>query len=185
MDFVPRIYDAYVCFHGGDGASASSDVLNENVTYGYVMEKLDTTLFDYLSSPSTTDLSVLKVGKQLQNCFTKLDEHLILHRDLHLKNIMVKFDASDQPKVFIIDFGNAYDRHDAETVLKYTHPLEPDSTLDFYQTYPAFKKNLMWFDMNVNLMCRQETNNVFWRNLNNLRLVVQSQNLKLVRHNTF
>jgi tRNA A-37 threonylcarbamoyl transferase component Bud32 len=123
---VPIIYDAYVCF---PETKTQEDVTNIEVIYGYVMEKMDETLHDYLLNYtshllSETDLQELYIRITL--ICNVLDKANILHRDMTLYNFM--FDK--QRILKIIDFGLAYIKNtqqDHDSSLIYLEPLTDQS----------------------------------------------------------
>ena len=149
-DYVPKIYDSYVCFP--DANSTSADVLTETVVYGYVMEKLHMTLYNFLTSGFQKSV-ITHVAKEIAGCLKALDAAHIVHRDLHVKNIMLKFSdnirsnkSTDKtPRVCIIDFGNAYITTDPTTVYLPYDTLGVDSELTHYQTNPTINTNYFWF----------------------------------------
>jgi tRNA A-37 threonylcarbamoyl transferase component Bud32 len=148
--YVPKIYDSYVCFP--DINSTSSDVLTETVVYGYVMEKLHMTLYNFLTSGFPKSV-ITHVAKEIAGCLKALDAAHIVHRDLHVKNIMLKFSDNTRtnkstdktPRVCIIDFGNAYITTDPTTVSLPYDTLGVDSELTHYQNNPTINTNYFWF----------------------------------------
>lgn len=103
---VPQLFDAYVCF---DSNKKIEDVTYNEITYGYVMEKLDESLFDFVQKCDATVFKnkiVNEVVQQLMNMFAVLDKNNIKHGDLHVENIMVKH-LDHGFKLFLIDFGAA------------------------------------------------------------------------------
>lgn len=127
---VPEIYDAYVCF---PEHTKIEDVTNIEVTYGYVMEKMDKTLYTYLheynnvdrfddnyNSPVLSDMAVGTLCDRIKLICKMLDSVDILHRDMTLENFM--FDKQNNLK--IIDFGLAYNK-----------TADKDQEYDSYHTY--------------------------------------------------
>ena len=135
---VPKIYDAYVCF---PEHTKIEDVTNIEVTYGYVMEKMDKTLYTYLLKYNNVDefdenfnshvLSDTAVGTlcgRITLICELLDSVNILHRDMTLENFM--FDEQNNLK--IIDFGLAYNkfahyRGEYDSYHTYLQPLKDES----------------------------------------------------------
>lgn len=100
-DIAPMLYDAYVCFD-----TTKTDIKNSEVTYGFVMDKLEESFIDYIKTINTFfDTSKNEIASQLLHILTTLDKKNIEHRDLHLGNFMIQ---SKKPlKIKIIDFGLA------------------------------------------------------------------------------
>ena len=103
---IPQLKNAYVCFNKKD----SANVKNSEITYRYVMEKLDKTLVKFIDEMDKDTFTTNKndIAKKLMNILTILTTNDIKHRDLHLENFMVKLkqDSSFQT-IYIIDFGHA------------------------------------------------------------------------------
>lgn len=113
-EIVPKIYDAYVCI---PESKTLENIENTEVTYGYVMEKMDKTLTLYLQNYVNTDDDDEEQGKLSQDDLEKLCDRIILictildnfgilHRDMIFDNFM--FDKNKTLK--IIDFGLAYNK---------------------------------------------------------------------------
>ena len=132
---IPKIYDAYICIH---------TEVDEQITYGYVMDKLDMTLFNFLIIQQPMS-ELQRVGTQIHNCLTILDQKMILHRDFNLNNIMLKRLPDKTNRVYIIDFGVAYDKTNPSSVTNFGFPLDETSQLSFYHTNVEHAQNYFWF----------------------------------------
>lgn len=134
-DIAPKLVDAYVCIENKD----SKDIKNSEVTYGFVIEKMDSTLWDFLFtySPETTVINFDFIIDRIYHILTILDERNIQHRDLHLGNFMVKTKLNNNykreiQKLMIIDFGQA--AHNNKQA-NYMYPLLKKNTLNNKETF--------------------------------------------------
>ena len=94
LDFIPEIYDAYVC---------RPTLNNKKTTYGYVTEKLDEKLSEYIKKDLSDD-QCQNIALQLRDIFEKLDEIGVTHRNCNFNNFMLKLTENQVPKVYIINF---------------------------------------------------------------------------------
>jgi tRNA A-37 threonylcarbamoyl transferase component Bud32 len=150
---VPEIYDAYVCFPQN---IITEDVTNIEVTYGYVMEKMDKTLYTYLleyidvdslgddSKHVLSDIDVKTLCDRITLICEMLDSVDILHRDMTLENFM--FDKQQNLK--IIDFGLAYNkvahqRGDYDSYHTYLQPLNDESIRSTIENLAFFVNTTM------------------------------------------
>lgn len=145
---VPIIYDAYVCFP----ANMTEDVTNIEVTYGYVMEKMDKTLYTYLleynnvdpfddnfNSHILSDTAVDTLCERITLICEMIDSVNILHRDMTLENFM--FDKQNNLK--IIDFGLAYnvfahERGEYDSYHTYLQPLNDEKDRSTFKNLAFF-----------------------------------------------
>jgi serine/threonine protein kinase len=140
---VPKLYDAYVCALTG---KPFTETINNLTRYGYAMQKLDMTLDDFLTrQPPPSDADLNAVGQQIAYCLKTLDENDILHRDFNYGNIMLTCNKTAPLHVYVIDFGNAYNKHYAASVQMVTHLFDEKSKLLFYETNNAYATNYIWF----------------------------------------
>lgn len=103
---IPQLKNAYVCFNKKNNAN----VKNSDITYWYVMEKLDYTLVKFIDEMDKDTFTTNKndIAKKLMKILTILTTNDIKHRDLHLENFMVKLKQdSSLETIYIIDFGHA------------------------------------------------------------------------------
>ena len=110
-----------------------------------LMEKLDMTLQQFMFDRNTTVEPIKDVGKQIGTSLDTLDENRILHRDLHFGNIMLKKRKDHPIRVYLIDFGNAYDMTNPGSVRLITNSLGKKSEQHFYDRNPEYTKNYTWF----------------------------------------
>lgn len=118
-NLTPKIFDAYICF---TNTITLDNVTNEQVVYGYVMERFEMNLLQYLNTYRHDLLErgdVMSFGRQILNILRTLDRRQILHRDLLIDNFML--DKNNQLK--IIDFGMAYDLNDKDSETYYPNPF--------------------------------------------------------------
>lgn len=118
-NLTPKIFDAYICF---TNTITLDNVTNEQVLYGYVMERFEMNLLQYLNTYRHDLLErgdVILFGNQILNILLTLDQHQILHRDLLIDNFML--DKNNHLK--IIDFGMAYDLNDKDSETYYPNPF--------------------------------------------------------------
>lgn len=125
---VPLLKDVYIC------PQKNKDLINlknSEITYGYVMDKLDYTLEAYIKSLNNKKFDEQKEGiaKELLKILSTLTKNNIEHRDLHLQNFLVKLNAQTKmyAKIYVIDFGNA--RHSENTKPVYSIPVWPQPLL--------------------------------------------------------
>lgn len=111
---TPKIYDAYVCLPHN---KTINDVSQSDVIYGYVMEKFDLTLLDFLKNEANKDVD--GYANQILTILKVLTRYKILHRDFLASNFMV----NNQGTIKIIDFGLAYDRDTPSSKTQYNAPL--------------------------------------------------------------
>ena len=107
---VPLLKDAYIC--DTKPGKALENFKNSEITYGYVMEKLDNTLEAYISSLSSDSFQNEKkaIAEEILKILSTLTTNNIQHRDLHLGNLMVKLNVANRAtydKIYVIDFGQA------------------------------------------------------------------------------
>lgn len=107
---VPLLQDAYIC--QTKPGKALENFKNSEITYGYVMEKLDKTLEAYISSLSSDTFENEKkaIAEEILKILSILTTNNIQHRDLHLGNLMVKLNVANRAKydkIYVIDFGRA------------------------------------------------------------------------------
>jgi hypothetical protein len=115
LDFIPEIYDAYVC---------RPTLNNEKTTYGYVTEKLDEKLSDHIIRELNDD-ECENIARQIHNIFVNLDEINVEHRNCNFNNFMLKLTENQVPKVYIINFEYCWfypnDLKQCEFTTEYPH----------------------------------------------------------------
>ena len=132
---TPKLYDAYIC----SPSSPIDTAENSQITYGYVMQKLESSLVDFINNTEDNKLEdeLDTIANRLYGIFVKLDDMHIFHRDLHLANFMITFEGGHRVnymKIYVVDFGNARFSK-SETNRFYSQPL-----LDPVEPLPNWKQ---------------------------------------------
>jgi tRNA A-37 threonylcarbamoyl transferase component Bud32 len=106
---VPILYDAYIC----SDPPVRNATENSQIKYGFVMQKLDMSLVDFINEMDDDTLGerlLDDIADKLNFIFETLDKKKIYHRDLSLANFMITHsspDSSDVKHIYVIDFGHA------------------------------------------------------------------------------
>ena len=80
-------------------------IVNNKLYNILIMEYIDgKTLFDYLETETYTENKINKIKKLINKKINKLHKLNIIHRDLHLNNIMI-VEKNNKINIFIIDLG--------------------------------------------------------------------------------
>lgn len=73
--------------------------------YVYISEKVDTTLYKYLSSNAVIEDDKILLLQEIYRLLYFLCEHQLIHADFHINNIGVNLENNNISKLFLIDWG--------------------------------------------------------------------------------
>lgn len=129
----PKIHQFYYCVNPQN----LETVRNENVTYGYVVDKTNMTLSEFLTTCSQPQL--VNVGSQIFDRLKSLDVYNILHRNFTCDNIVINLLKQNNPIVLITEFTRAYLETDSSTISNFYADDDADDGLSIFQP------NYTWF----------------------------------------
>jgi serine/threonine protein kinase len=97
---TPHVYGGFVCSHADDAARFP-------VPWSYLfLERMDGNLTEWVERTGTLPVDVVvRVFELVQRMHT----HGVIHRDLHLSNVLYRHGAQADPHLFLTDFGNSYE----------------------------------------------------------------------------
>jgi serine/threonine protein kinase len=120
---APLLYDSGYYEHVAD----TDGVFEARLVCVFTMEKVDTTLYDYLATTTLTETSAEVILEEIKRILDTMCQLNLIHMDMHTQNIGVILDASGEVQMLVaLDWGlglehSCHSAFEMYTLMKWMH----------------------------------------------------------------